>query len=745
MKKLITGAARARSRRRRRGGAALVVALLLALLLALLGGSIAQGAQRTKLVRYRGVSLLVPAAWPVYDLARDPHVCVRFDRHAVYLGKPGSQESCPPSLIGRTEAILVAPVSPALFAPPAPTSVRADAAGGSEAVLQVGGVQVTATWRSDPATIRRALRAASLAPLAAAARRRSLARPRVIPPRQPHASMQRQVRRAGSQSPPAIAGQIYTGLGFDACMAPTTTQMAAWDASPYHAVGIYVGGTNEGCSQPNLNSTWTSLEATDGWHLIPIYVGLQAPRNSCGCAPIVPASAAAEGAAAAADAVTQAQALGIGTGNPIFDDMEGYTHTASNTTAVLAFLDAWTTTLHAEGYMSGIYSSSDSGIADLSAQLANPSFHEPDDLWIANWNGQQATTDPNVPATAWPDHQRLHQYSGGGNETYGGVRLNVDDNYIDSATAAPGATQPKLSIAPANDGSIALLPAWPFGPQVSEWQVLAGPSPTALVPTGDVGTPGAPGGIVVHSAFPYFEVQALDASGTALAASPPVATPAHLSLFGGTVFVSAQGGFDAFPVGCFNAVPCHVSARVSIGRRMLVQTGHEYVPVGGGMLYFAPNATVRRLVQKAAKHRVAVTISLTDTGSGLRTSKAVVLKGFSTTGPGPKRIINSQSPSVQLLGLTDFVSNGWVGGVLAECTSPTPCSVSTTITIGKLVIAQSRPAYLGVGELGYMLFTLTKTGHRLLTQAKGNQLLARATLRNGSDLATGRVALVSFS
>src|SRR5579872_2279050 len=99
VKKLITGAARARSRRRRRGGAALVVALLLALLLALLGGSIAQGAQRTKLVRYRGVSLLVPAAWPVYDLARDPHVCVRFDRHAVYLGKPGSQESCPPSLI----------------------------------------------------------------------------------------------------------------------------------------------------------------------------------------------------------------------------------------------------------------------------------------------------------------------------------------------------------------------------------------------------------------------------------------------------------------------------------------------------------------------------------------------------------------------------------------------------------------------------------------------------------------------
>jgi hypothetical protein len=168
------------------------------------------------------------------------------------------------------------------------------------------------------------------------------------------------------------------------------------------------------------------------------------------------------------------------------------------------------------------------------------------------------------------------------------------------------------------------------------------------------------------------------------------------------------------------------------------------VPIGGGNLYFAPSASVRQLVLRAAKRRLAVTITLSDR-SGLRTVKAVVLKGFYTTGPGPKRIVSAQSASVQLLGLTDFVSNGWVGGVLAECVGPTPCSVSTTITIGKLVIAQAQPASLGVGELGYMLFTLTKTGHRLLSRAKGNQLLARATLRNGTDWASGRVALVSFS
>jgi hypothetical protein len=106
---------------------------------------------------------------------------------------------------------------------------------------------------------------------------------------------------------------------------------------------------------------------------------------------------------------------------------------------VLNFLAAWTQTLHAGGYLSGIYSSSLSGISDLAAQYGT-SYTEPDDLWVANWNGLQSTSDPAVPAGAWPIHQRLHQYQGGHNETYNGATLSIDSDYLDAATA--GAAQP---------------------------------------------------------------------------------------------------------------------------------------------------------------------------------------------------------------------------------------------------------------------------------------------------------------
>src|SRR5436305_11550203 len=85
--------------------------LALAGVLALLVPAAAGAAPRTKVIRYHGYRLIVPAAWPVYDLATHPTVCVRFDRHAVYLGRPGAQQRCPAHAAGRTEAILLAPLA----------------------------------------------------------------------------------------------------------------------------------------------------------------------------------------------------------------------------------------------------------------------------------------------------------------------------------------------------------------------------------------------------------------------------------------------------------------------------------------------------------------------------------------------------------------------------------------------------------------------------------------------------------
>jgi len=233
------------------------------------------------------------------------------------------------------------------------------------------------------------------------------------------------------------AASEYTGLGFDACTAPSRRSMSAWASSPYRAIGVYIGGLNRGCSQPNLTASWVAEQTAAGWGLIPTYVGLQAPTSSCGSCSKLSSSAStasAQGIEAANDAVEAAGLAGIGEGSPIYFDMESYTRTTSASNATLTFLGAWTTRLHALGYDSGVYSSSASGIADLASRLGS-AYTQPDDIWIANWNGRASTSDPYVPASAWSDHQRIHQYRGGHDETYGGVTINIDNNYVEGATA----------------------------------------------------------------------------------------------------------------------------------------------------------------------------------------------------------------------------------------------------------------------------------------------------------------------
>jgi hypothetical protein len=383
-----------------------------------------------KVVRYRGYRVRAPAGWPVYDLQSDPGVCVRFNRHAVYLGEPSPTQRCPAHAVGRTEAILVQPLAaraararrtgrsaPALVSSPGAQPPQGSAA---ELVNQRAGVVVTATWDGHRDTVERALGAR----LPASAQTVEAVEASAPAPR--------------ARAAAAMPGGVYTGLGFDACSAPSEDTMSAWGESPYRAVGIYIGGTNMACAQPNLTSAWASAESAAGWHLVPTYVGLQAPHNDCGCAAINPSRASLEGAAAAGDAAARASALGLGPGNPIYFDMEGYARGGANTSAVLTFLAAWTTALHAAGYTAGVYSNGNSGISDLVA-ARNSGLMEPDDVWIAEWNGEHSSSSPYVPAGDWADHHRLHQYIGAHNERYGGASINIDGNFLDGATAASSA------------------------------------------------------------------------------------------------------------------------------------------------------------------------------------------------------------------------------------------------------------------------------------------------------------------
>jgi Domain of unknown function (DUF1906) len=322
------------------------------------------------------------------------------------------------------------------------------------------------------------------------------------------------------------AASEYTGLGFDACTAPSRRSMSAWGSSPYRAIGVYIGGLNRGCSQPNLTAGWVAEQTAAGWNLIPTYVGLQAPTSSCSsCAKLSnsASTAAAQGTESADDAVEAAKLVGIGEGSPIYFDMESYTRTSSATNATLTFLGAWTMRLHALGYDSGVYSSSASGIADLAERLGS-SYPLPDDLWIANWNGRTSTEDPYVPASAWADHQRIHQYRGGHDETYGGVTIDIDNNYVEGATAGTASSN--------ND---------PRG----SFDAVGSPAPGQVQISGWAFDPNAPTSPISISAYLGGKVD----EGASAYELGPIATRERTDLF--ALFPRAGGahGFDvSFPV-----------------------------------------------------------------------------------------------------------------------------------------------------------------------------------------------------
>ncbi len=683
-------------------------------------GVAAASAAQGKLVRYRGYSIVVPRSWPVYDLAADPTVCVRFNRHAVYLGSPSTRQRCPAHEVGRTEAILLQ--GPGVQPP-----------SGSAARLAVPDREVTvsASWSRSPGTVARALGTRSLHVVADA----------------DAAGARAATARAATARASATPG-VYTGLGFDVCSAPTTAQMSDWRSSPYHAMGIYIGGTNSACSQPNLTKRWVSTESARGWHLIPTYVGLQAP-GACSCASIstTVSTARRQGASAAADAISDAAALGLGAGNPIYFDMEAYPTGGRNTPAVLAFLASWTAKLHAAGYISGVYSSGASGIHDLNAKWGT-SYSEPDDLWIADWNGKHSTADPYVGSGAWSAHHRLHQYSGGSNETHGGVTLNIDGDYLDGATAAAGQTAvtpaaaPSLAVQLAVNGAVQLQASWPGASDIASWQVLAGDTSDALTPLGTAAKGGAAAAITVHSQLDYYAVQALTSAGELLATTPAVAAKPHLAIYGRSSFVPTHGP-GGLPVGCYTGSACQLTTTVTSGRTLIASGGPQSVTADeGGIVYFKLSSTGRSLLANAPGRRLAVSVRVTD-ASGVSAKTTLNLVPFSTQGRAPGRNL-SQSPTLNLIGATDFVYRSAVGGILAGCFSEVPCIVSTKIVAGHATIARAGPQFLGANELEYLMFRLTAKGKALLMHARGNQLGAKVTVSDGSARAVGHIVLVSF-
>lgn len=397
----------------------------------------AVGATRT--VEYRGLRLTVPAGWAVHDLDRDPRTCVRFDRPALYLGTPGADQRCPARAVGRTEALLIQPAASAKtpdrsgsgatvrkLVPGRSTSVASGSAADQEEYFDLTGTGLVATaaYANRPALVEAILAGA-----------------RYNGPKRSGSSVRpgRAGTAAGLSDPPSMpAGSTTTrfrGQGFDTCAAPSASTMRAWLASTYRSVGIYIGGVNRACPDGNLSASWVRTVAGMGWRLTPIYVGRQAPcARQSDLGPIRSANPGGQGVDAAEDAIGDAKRFGLVPGSTIYNDMEGYdTSSTSCRQIVLAFLDGWTRRLHDGGYLSGVYSSASSGIRDLSNAYVSNTFARPDVIWTARWDGRSSVWgEPYVADSKWSVHQRVKQYRGPHTENWGGRRIEIDSDRVDS-------------------------------------------------------------------------------------------------------------------------------------------------------------------------------------------------------------------------------------------------------------------------------------------------------------------------
>jgi hypothetical protein len=230
----------------------------------------------------------------------------------------------------------------------------------------------------------------------------------------------------------------YRGGAFDTCTAPPLSAMIAWGASPYRAIGVYVGGPNRTCAQPNLTSAWVGSVTRRQWQLLPIYMGLQAPcSDRVDAVKIVPSTAVAQGTSSARDAITNMAAIGLRPGSIVYGDMENYAPTdAACRAAVLTYLSAFTKELHRRGYLAGIYANLGSGARHLAAAYESTGHARPDALWVARWDGSPTLTGlAGISDSLWIVHQRAKQYRGDHDESYGGVTMNIDSDWVDAPVA----------------------------------------------------------------------------------------------------------------------------------------------------------------------------------------------------------------------------------------------------------------------------------------------------------------------
>lgn len=247
----------------------------------------------------------------------------------------------------------------------------------------------------------------------------------------------------------------WSGFAFDACSAPSQSVMDRWrTSSPFTGVGIYLGGVHRACAQEHLSVSWVERQIETGWRLLPIWVGPQAyctgydhrisgkpgKNDRFG-------AAQAMGIQEARRAVAAARALRIPPREVIFYDLEPFdTGSSACRRSSLAFLERWTEELHRLGYQSGVYSHVNAGISLLSRTGRH--YTRPDAVWYAWIDRAGSMPSEYIADQEFMRTSRVHQYALDTGVEFGGIRMDIDWNFVSlgsTSSAAPPASCDKAA------------------------------------------------------------------------------------------------------------------------------------------------------------------------------------------------------------------------------------------------------------------------------------------------------------
>lgn len=269
--------------------------------------------------------------------------------------------------------------------------------------------------------------------------------------------------------------------GFDKCEIASEEELRRWSQhSPYRAVNLYIGGALRACDNAALDARLLAALTAQGWTFIPTWVGPQAPCTDYSQKfDLTPATAFAQGRSEAEKALVVASQLALadanGAGAVIYYDLEAYDgQDAACVEAAHAFVTGWTQRLQESSSYAGLY-----------ALACNPpmtryadALPAPDAVWFAAWTEGQYRPDMTVmrdlptwcvAPTAWSQQQRIRQYTGSHDETWGGVTLEIDSNILDGIVADLSGVTPPLpltvvleapELSPAFDEGAACVDGW---------------------------------------------------------------------------------------------------------------------------------------------------------------------------------------------------------------------------------------------------------------------------------------------